>query len=131
MWGETLASRPALREERHPNSVTAPPVNRGSMTPRPWRGFWNSIGTGLLVRLGAGNGRQAAPAVPEAIQPWQRAAGRRRNVFMLLAVLSTVLAATTPTIGQPSQGRNGRWNTATSTMHETNKRVCIAIIAGK
>ena len=29
-----------LREERHPNSVTAPPVNRGSMAPRPWRGFW-------------------------------------------------------------------------------------------
>src|SRR5690242_8217069 len=89
-----FSHRSPVREERHPNSVTAPPVNRGSMTPRPWRGFWNSIGTGLLVRLGAGNGRQAAPAVPGAIQPWQRAAGRRRNVFMLLAVLSTVLAAT-------------------------------------
>lgn len=89
-----VASRPAVREERHPNSVTAPPVNRGSMTPRPWRGFWNSIGTGLLVRLGAGNGRQAAAAATEAVQPWQRAAARRRNTFMLLAVLSTALAAT-------------------------------------
>jgi membrane glycosyltransferase len=28
-----------LREERHPNAVTAPPLNRGSMAPRPWRGF--------------------------------------------------------------------------------------------
>lgn len=90
-----VASRPALREERHPNSVTAPPINRGSMTPRPWRGFWNSIGTGLLVRLGAGGGRKAAaPTAPQVKQPWQRAAANRRNVFMLLAVLSTVLAAT-------------------------------------
>jgi len=91
-----VASRPALREERHPNSVTAPPINRGSMTPRPWRGFWNSIGTGLLVRLGAGGGRKAAAATaPQAAkQPWQRAAATRRNIFMLLAVLSTVLAAT-------------------------------------
>ncbi|MBS0454289.1 MAG: glucans biosynthesis glucosyltransferase MdoH [Proteobacteria bacterium] len=93
--GDFVAARPDLREERHPNSVTAPPVNRGSMTPRPWRGFWNSIGTGLLVRLGAGGGRQeAAFAAPRAQQPWQKAAARRRNVFMLLAVLSTVLAAT-------------------------------------
>ena len=49
-----FSHRSPLREERHPNSVTAPPINRGSMTPRPWRGFWNSIGTALLVKLGAG-----------------------------------------------------------------------------
>ena len=52
-----FSHRSPVREERHPNSVTAPPVNRGSMTPRPWRGFWNSIGTALLLKLGAG-GRQ-------------------------------------------------------------------------
>ena len=34
----TFSRRSTLREERHPNAVTAPPVNRGSMTPRPWRG---------------------------------------------------------------------------------------------
>ena len=44
-----FSHRSPVREERHPNSVTAPPVNRGSMTPRPWRGFWNSIGTALLL----------------------------------------------------------------------------------
>jgi len=88
-----VASRPAVREERHPNSVTAPPLNRGSMAPRPWRGFWNSIGTGLLVRLGAGSGRQAAFEQPQAKQAWQRAAERRRSTFILLTVLSTVLAA--------------------------------------
>ncbi|EJL76968.1 glucans biosynthesis glucosyltransferase MdoH [Variovorax sp. Varisp85] len=88
-----FSHRSAVREERHPNSVTAPPVNRGSMTPRPWRGFWNSIGTALLVRLGAGGKRQSAgPA--EARQPWQRAAAQRRNAFMLLTVLSTVIAST-------------------------------------
>jgi len=55
-----------LREERHPNSVTAPPINRGSMAPRPWRGFWNSIGTALLVSsaLAARPGRPAAGRFP-------------------------------------------------------------------
>ncbi|WP_398501212.1 glycosyltransferase, partial [Variovorax sp.] len=87
-----FSRRSPVREERHPNAVTAPPVNRGSMTPRPWRGFWNSIGTALLVRLGAGGKRESAPA--EAKQPWQRAASQRRLAFMLLTVLSTVVAST-------------------------------------
>ncbi len=89
-----FSHRSPVREERHPNSVTAPPVNRGSMTPRPWRGFWNSIGTALLLKLGAG-GRQAVPEVAQfPKQPWERAAKQRRAVFMLLAVLSTVMAST-------------------------------------
>ncbi|MBN8749259.1 Glucans biosynthesis glucosyltransferase H [Xylophilus ampelinus] len=88
-----FSHRSPVREERHPNSVTAPPVNRGSMTPRPWRGFWNSIGTALLLKLGAG-GRQAAPEVAQfPKQPWERAAKQRRAVFMLLAVLSTAMAS--------------------------------------
>lgn len=89
-----FSHRSPVREERHPNSVTAPPVNRGSMTPRPWRGFWNSIGTALLLKLGAG-GRQATPEVAQfPKQPWERAARQRRAVFMLLALLSTVMAST-------------------------------------
>ncbi|KTT27965.1 glucans biosynthesis glucosyltransferase MdoH [Pseudacidovorax intermedius] len=84
--------RPAAREERHPNAVTAPPINRGSMTPRPWRGFWNSIGTALLLKMGAGRAPAAAqPAGP--VQPWERAAKRRRLTFTMLALLSTVLAS--------------------------------------
>ncbi len=47
----TTPSRTPVREERHPNSVTAPPVHRGSMPPRPWRGFWNGVATGLLSTL--------------------------------------------------------------------------------
>lgn len=91
-----FSHRSPVREERHPNAVTAPPVNRGSMTPRPWRGFWNSIGTALLVKLGAGRGAEgaSAEAAGQVKQPWQRAAAQRRLAFMLLTVLSTVIAST-------------------------------------
>jgi membrane glycosyltransferase len=84
-----------LREERHPNSVTAPPVNRGSMVPRPWRGFWNSIGTGLLLRVVNKNrtaGAQEAAEPGPALEPWQRAAARRRTVFIILTIISTMIA---------------------------------------
>ncbi|WP_096664523.1 glucans biosynthesis glucosyltransferase MdoH [Polaromonas sp. AET17H-212] len=85
----TLTPRSLLREERHPNSVTAPPLHRGSMVPRPWRGFWNSLGT---ATLGLARSRQAHPAPLPARAPWQQAAARRRAVFVLLTLLSTVLA---------------------------------------
>ena len=89
-----LNRRSLLREERHPNAVTAPPVHRGSMAPRPWRGFWNSLGTAALLPLarltGAVPPRPQAPA--EAMEPWQLAARRRRTAFMLLTLVSTVLA---------------------------------------
>ncbi|MBT2322160.1 glucans biosynthesis glucosyltransferase MdoH [Variovorax paradoxus] len=91
-----FSRRSPIREERHPNAVTAPPINRGSMTPRPWRGFWNSIGTALLVKLGAGTGAATAPrhAASAAKQPWQRAATQRRLAFMALTVFSTLIAST-------------------------------------
>ncbi|MDM0011229.1 glucans biosynthesis glucosyltransferase MdoH [Variovorax sp. J22P168] len=90
---DVVSNRSTVREERHPNAVTAPPVNRGSMTPRPWRGFWNSVGTALLVKLGAGPARPAKSA-PAAREPWQRAAAQRRLTFMALALFSTIAAAT-------------------------------------
>ncbi|MDB5827450.1 MAG: glucosyl transferase family 2, partial [Variovorax sp.] len=91
-----VSQRSDLREERHPNAVTAPPVNRGSMTPRPWRGFWNSVGTATLVKLGAGGVRKASQEDKQAevTQPWQRAAKQRRLAFMLLTLISTVIAST-------------------------------------
>ena len=89
-----LNRRSLLREDRHPNAVTAPPVQRGSMAPRPWRGFWNSLGTAALMPLARLTGsvapRPQAPA--EAVEPWQLAARRRRTAFMLLTLVSTVLA---------------------------------------
>ena len=92
---DDFSRRVLPREERHPNSVTAPPVHRGSMAPRPWRGFWNSIGTAMLVKLGAGGkeAREAFPTVDGAEQPWQRAARQRRLAFMLLAIVSTAIAS--------------------------------------
>ena len=85
--------RSLLREERHPNAVTAPPLHRGSMAPRPWRGFWNSLGTAALLPLLKLTGTSAPTAhKAEAQEPWQRAATRRRTVFLLLTLVSTVLA---------------------------------------
>jgi membrane glycosyltransferase len=87
----THPSRSPLREERHPNAVTAPPVNRGSMPPLPWLGFWSS----LAHHLGLGS-RPPQLHGPAGAQPmaWELAANRRRLVFMLLTVLSTATAAT-------------------------------------
>ncbi|MEO8389881.1 MAG: glucans biosynthesis glucosyltransferase MdoH, partial [Polaromonas sp.] len=88
-------TRSTLREERHPNSVTAPPLNRGSMAPRPWRGFWNSMATAVLLPVLSifKAGTPTPRALPAArLEPWQHAARRRRTVFLLLTVISTVLA---------------------------------------
>jgi membrane glycosyltransferase len=92
-----ISGRSVLREERHPNAVTAPPVNRGSMVPRPWRGFWNSLASAALLPVLKLTGRVQAEALPAAsiadkLEPWQQAARRRRTVFLLLTVISTVLA---------------------------------------
>ena len=89
--------RSALREERHPNSITAPPINRGSMTPRPWRGFWNSIGTAALMPLLKLTGSAKAGPVPfstalDQAEPWHQTAKRRRTVFVMLTLISTALA---------------------------------------
>ena len=93
-------SRSTLREERHPNAVTAPPVNRGSMVPVPWRGFWNSIGTAVLMTLtnnaGHSGGEEADTHAIPAKRPaaWERAARRRRMVFLLITLLTTAIATT-------------------------------------
>ena len=87
-------TRSLLREERHPNAVTAPPINRGTMVPRPWRGFWNSIASTFLISAlkWAGQGAPQASVAAERRQPWQQAATRRRTVFILLTLLSTAIA---------------------------------------
>ena len=92
-----VSGRSTLREERHPNAVTAPPINRGAMVPRPWRGFWNSLASAALRPALKVMGRDPAPVAPAARDienrpPWQQAAQRRRAVFLLLTVISTALA---------------------------------------
>ena len=82
-----VAARSILREERHPNSVTAPPVNRGAMVPTPWRGFWKGMATAALWPVAKMAGRAADKSSDAALAPWQRAAQRRRSVFLLLNFL--------------------------------------------
>ena len=69
------AARSPVREVRHPTSVTAPPVHRGSMPALPWQGFWKSVARALTGRAPRAEG--AEPAAPA--QPWQAAAQRRRG----------------------------------------------------
>jgi len=92
--------RSALRAERHPSAVTAPPVHRGSMVPRPWRGFWNSVGTAALASL-SGLLPPRAPRPVQRLAAWEIAANRRRFAFLLLTLLSTLLATTLFTAAQP------------------------------
>ena len=96
------ARRSRLREERHPNAVTAPPIHRGSMPTQPWRGFWNSLGT---VGLGAAN-RLLSPAAPQPRRAtptaWERAAVRRRAAFALIAVMSSAIATVLFASAQPN-----------------------------
>ncbi|MEO8653188.1 MAG: glucans biosynthesis glucosyltransferase MdoH, partial [Ramlibacter sp.] len=97
--------RSSLREERHPNSVTAPPIHRGSMAPRPWRGFWPGVASALLTRrrggVPVGPTGQPAPVVPEE---WELAARRRRMVFAVLTLLSTAAASWLFASAQPDYG---------------------------
>lgn len=78
---------------------TAPAINRGSMTPRPWLGFWRGLAHGLLT----------APVAQHADhplqQPWQRVARQRRAILLLIIALSTLAATAllfhTQTTGGP------------------------------
>jgi membrane glycosyltransferase len=80
--------------ERHPNAHTAPPIVRGSMVPRPWRGFWNSIGTALVsTLLGWLPPREARRGgTDEPLAAWQHAARRRRAVLGLITLASVLLS---------------------------------------
>ncbi|NMM81866.1 glucan biosynthesis glucosyltransferase H [Acidovorax sp. SRB_14] len=96
-----------VRAERHPNSLTTPPLHRGPMAPVPWRGFWNSLGTALLLRLGGLSSAVPAAALDAARAPrqaWEGAAARRRRVFLALSLASTVVASALFAAVQPVYG---------------------------
>ena len=96
--------RSAVREERHPNAATAPLIHRGSMTPLPWRGFWNSLGSAAL----AAASNWLPPREPAQSKPqqavWQKAAARRRAMLTGLIVLWTALASALFAHLQPTGG---------------------------
>jgi len=92
--------RSRLRAERHPNSVTAPPIQRGSMPLVPWRGFWNSVALATLTR--AQRLLPGAASRPRwARQPWEQAAQRRRAAFAAIAVISSAIATALFASAQP------------------------------
>jgi len=90
--------RSALREERHPNAVTAPPIHRGSMPPKPWRGFWKSIAAGVLAGV---PGRHPRKGGDPGATPWERVAADRRTIFLLFTLLSATLATVLFAKAQP------------------------------
>jgi membrane glycosyltransferase len=65
--------------------TSMPPLRRGSMVARPWRGF----SAGLLDLL---RGRGEAPLTQETGLPWQRAAVRRRRALLAIIVASALAA---------------------------------------
>jgi membrane glycosyltransferase len=74
------------------------------MTPRPWRGFWNSIGSGLLSAARPRAGRPRSVQDHSGAQPWQQAASRRRLVFAVLTLISTAVASWLFANAQPDYG---------------------------
>ena len=73
-----LIPAPSLRAR------TAPPLQRGSMTPAPWFGFWR----GLLFALWPGLRWSGAARFDCA---WHGAARRRRRVLLVLSASSTTM----------------------------------------
>jgi len=65
--------------------TSTPPIRRGSMVARPWRGFL--AGMADLLR-----GRGEQPASTGSAQPWQQAAARRRGTLLGIVLASAVAA---------------------------------------
>lgn len=94
-----------------------PPLHRGSMVPRPWRGFIRGVADGLwsllcapaLALLDAARGRGGADKAqrPLARAPWERAAARRRSA--LLALVSLSAAAATAALASILPGHPQAW----------------------
>ena len=84
-------------------AASAPPIRRGSMVARPWRGFALSLGDAALSALAALL-RRAAPrrgAAALARPAWQRAASRRRAALLALVVLTAGCATALLAHGLP------------------------------
>lgn len=60
---------------------TAPPINRGSMVPRPWTGFW----AGLVAGFMRSSSKAAVPT-----EAWEHAARNRRRVLMALVLAASL-----------------------------------------
>lgn len=66
------------------------------MTPTPWRGFWNSVGTALVSSLTGRPSRGAARPQGGVSQPaWAAEGQARRRAFLALIVVLTAWATVT------------------------------------
>lgn len=73
------------------NSQTVPPVNRGSMVPTPWQGFWAGLRQAVARLLLAEVHLFKRPAA-KAKAPWEHAATRRRAALILLMLVAVGFA---------------------------------------
>ena len=92
-------ARAAQRRYTH---AAAPPLQRGSMVPAPWRGFRASLADHLQGR--------STPAAAMPAQAWQDAAARRRHGLLMLVMLCAAGATALLLLTQPAaQGGVLRW----------------------
>ena len=97
-WTEASTGSSAVA---HPDvGASMPPMNRGSMVARPWRGFVAGLLVGWIALMDRLAGRAAsqdaampvppAPADASATIAWKQAAVRRRRALLALVVLSVI-----------------------------------------
>jgi membrane glycosyltransferase len=86
----------------------APPLHRGSMVARPWRGFTRSVGDAALAALLRPSAHRSGAAAAAPARPaWQRAASRRRAALLILVTLTAGCATALLARGLP--GLHGAW----------------------
>jgi len=86
----TTPQRLAAAAQRRYTHAAAPPLQRSSMTPTPWKGAWAGLRQSLQ-----------APAAAGPLRGWQRAAARRRGMLLLLVLLAAGAATTLLLQAQP------------------------------
>ena len=100
-WTEASTGSVAPASSKAHTGASMPPMNRGSMTARPWRGFWGGLWDGWMALTARWAGQQGsrqphpthtapAPADAKATAAWQRAATQRRRTLLALMALSVV-----------------------------------------
>jgi membrane glycosyltransferase len=89
--------RPGHLSLRRYTHAAAPPLVRGCMTATPWHGFLGSLG---LWFTGSSAAKESA-APGQRLRGWQLAAHQRRNVLLLLVLMSAGLAAAMLVLAQP------------------------------
>ncbi len=93
------STRQAARQRRAYTHDAAPPLQRGSMPPRPWAGFWRG-----LAALSGGRG---GPARIDDGSTLHRAAARRRGALLACVAASALgaggllLASQPPAVDEP------------------------------